>query len=132
MLWTADAQSQTRPAARAPKLECGDVLAFQVLLDRLGFSPGQIDGRSGRNFSRAVGALQQARGLPSTGHPDCELWRALGGGDPASSTTVSYVITDEDAKGPFASPIPNDLVKQAALPSLDYQSLIEQSGRALS
>src|SRR5216110_3084854 len=78
-----------RPAPRsaaAPTLACGDLLGFQVLLDRQGFSPGQIDGLSGTSFSHALSALQSARGLPLTGSPDCATWQALF--SPGSEPTV--------------------------------------------
>jgi len=39
--------------ARTPLERCGDLLAFQVRLDRQGFSPGEIDGRAGTKFARA-------------------------------------------------------------------------------
>jgi lipoprotein-anchoring transpeptidase ErfK/SrfK len=114
-----------RPAA--PTLKCGDLIGFQVLLDRQGFSPGEIDGRKGANFSHALAALQAARNLPATGEPDCDTWRALGG-DRAEPTTVTYVVTAEDAKGPFQPRIPPRLVDQAKLPALAYGSLTELLG----
>src|SRR5919204_179290 len=66
-----------RPAP--PPLPCGDYLSFQVLLDRQGFSPGEIDAKPGDNFTHAIIALQQARQAPLTGQPDCDTWHALGG-----------------------------------------------------
>ena len=59
-----------KPTARAakpaepPPLPCGDYVAFQVLLDRQNFSPGEIDGKPGVNFSRALTALQNASTQP--------------------------------------------------------------------
>ena len=38
-------------------LPCGDYISFQVLLDRQGFSSGQIDGRPGNNFTHALSDL---------------------------------------------------------------------------
>jgi lipoprotein-anchoring transpeptidase ErfK/SrfK len=43
---------------------------------------------------------------------------------------VSYTITDADVKGPFVASIPDDLVKEAALPSLGYRSAIEKLGES--
>src|SRR5262245_31394064 len=76
---------------RTPPPRCGDLVSFQVLLDRQNFSPGQIDGASGANFTHALSALQQARHVPETGQPDCETWHALGG-DSAGSLLESYTI----------------------------------------
>ena len=87
-------------SAPAPVLKCGDLLGFQVLMDRQGFSPGQIDGKPGANFTHALAALQSAKKLQSTGQPDCDTWKALGG-DSAEPTLTTYTITDADAKGPF-------------------------------
>ena len=39
-------------------LPCGDYVSFQVLLDRQGFSSGQIDGKPGNNFNHALSAAQ--------------------------------------------------------------------------
>ena len=108
----------------APSLPCGDLVGFQVLLDRQRFSPGQIDGRTGANFSHALSALQTARKLQPTGKPDCDTWKALGAGT-AEPTTTAYTLTDEDVKGPFEERIPPKLADQAKLETLGYQSTTE-------
>src|ERR1700748_3751906 len=89
----APARKPAPKTAPAPKLECGDLVSFQVLLDRQGFSPGQIDGKTGVNFSHALAALQTAKKLQSNGQPDCDTWKALGG-DSAEATVTSYTLTD--------------------------------------
>jgi len=126
----ADLHAQTKkrpaPARRAPAaptLECGDLVGFQVLLDRQAFSPGEIDGRTGANFSHVLAALQTARKLQPTGQPDCDTWKALGG-DSAEPTITTYTLTDEDVKGPFEK-IPPKLAEQSHLDALGYQSTTE-------
>src|SRR4051794_7479334 len=114
------------PAAKAappPPLPCGDLVAFQVLMDRQGFSTGQIDGRTGINFTHALAALQDAKKLPTTGSPDCDTWKALGG-DSAAPTITAYTLTDADVTGPFER-IPPKLADQARLEALNYQSASE-------
>ena len=118
-----------RPVRKTPTpaaLRCGDLVGFQVLLDRQGFSPGQIDGKTGANFSHALSALQTAKKMQPSGKPDCETWKALGG-DTAEPTVTTYTITDEDVKGPFEK-IPLKAADQAKLPALSYQSATEMIG----
>src|SRR5439155_8474619 len=76
-------------------LPCGDYFGFQVLLDRQGFSPGQIDGKPGDNVSHALAAFQAAKRLAGNGAADCDTWRTLGG-DPARPPIATYTVTGQD------------------------------------
>lgn len=103
---------------------CGDLFAYQVLLDRQGFSSAQIDGKPGNNTTRALRAFQESRDLPATGRPDCATWRALEGD--STSATLTYVVTEADVAGPFTPEIPNELPQQATLPALGYKNVEER------
>jgi lipoprotein-anchoring transpeptidase ErfK/SrfK len=116
----ANAAQQSGPDA------CGTPLAFQVLLDRRAFSPGEIDGTIGPNAARALVAFQTANKLQPTGAADCATWAALGAD--ASSVTTKYQVTTADAAGPFAERIPADLTEQAKLSALSYRSVVERLG----
>jgi lipoprotein-anchoring transpeptidase ErfK/SrfK len=115
-------RAQARESTMKPK--CGDPLAFQVLLDRQGFSPGEIDGRLGLNASRALAAFQETRGIARSGHPDCPTWSALDGEN--AEIKATYQITEEDARGPFADHIPAETADQSKLTTLAYRSILEK------
>src|SRR5438128_5215729 len=77
----------------------------QFLLDRAGFSPGEIDGRNGDNFKKALRAFATSRSLKYGNALTPELWAALveTSNDPA---LVEYTITETDVKGPFLERVP--------------------------
>ena len=111
------------PPHTAPVIN--EILAAQVALDRSGFSPGEIDGKAGRNLQRALAAFQQSHELPATGRMDDQTWKQLAttGGD--VPPLVEYAITDADAAGPFTPDIPQKLPDQAALDALNYRTPLE-------
>lgn len=94
------------------------LLAQQVYLDRAHFSPGEIDGRGGPNTIRAASAFGRAQGT--------SLEQAMAGN--TAAPTTDYAITDDDAAGPFAGAIPDDMMAKAQLPALSYTSIVEALG----
>ena len=117
-------QPRSSPTDKASKI-ISEVLAAQVMLDRSGFSPGEIDGMAGSNFLRAVSAFQKSRGLDVSGLLDeatAERLHKDAGDVPA---VVTYVLTDADIAGPFQPDIPSDLVEQSKLDMLGYRNPLE-------
>jgi lipoprotein-anchoring transpeptidase ErfK/SrfK len=98
-------------------------LAVQVALDRSGFSPGEIDGRMGRNTRLAITAFREARGLAPSEAVDDELRAALG--EHAATPLVEYTVTEADVAGPFVASIPSDMMEQSTLDALSYTSAWE-------
>jgi len=101
-----------------------ETLAVQVMLDRAGFSPGEIDGTPGRNLQRALAAFQRAHGLAPSGAIDEGTLTALINRSRGRPPVVTYEIAPEDLAGPFVG-VPTDLMEQAKLESLAYASPLE-------
>lgn len=100
-------------------------LTTQVLLDRLGFGPGPIDGHSGTNLNRALKGFQQARGLSPTGRIDAATAKALAA-YAETPGTIEVTLTQGDVAGPFVGPIPKEPADQAKLPAMGYSDLMEE------
>ena len=90
-----------------------EALALQVTLDKAGFSPGEMDGKLGKNTLRALEAFEGARGQKAAPAPNGGL--------------RDYTITAEDARGPFTK-VPADMMAKSKLKALNYASLAEMLG----
>lgn len=112
-------QAAQRKMAPDPK-----VMQAQVILDRLGFSPGVIDGRAGGTLGLAVAGFQKANDLPPTGRMDVRT-AALIGQYGATPPTAQVTLSSADLAGPFVGPIPHGEDRQAQLPSLGYANPLE-------
>ena len=95
-----------------------ETLAIQVLLDRLQFSPGQIDGTEGLNTLNAMDAFQRERGRRVS-----DLVTTS-----AAPATVRYTITAADMATPIVKVIPPDMIAKSKLPRMAYTSHLEMLG----
>ena len=116
--------AQTARPPAGPKID-SQIMQVQVNLDRLGFSPGVIDGKQGESLRLALRGFQQARGLKPTGRIDPQTLQALSEGGPLPAT-VTAAIGPGDMAGPFINPIPRDPEVQAKLPCLCYRTVLEK------
>jgi lipoprotein-anchoring transpeptidase ErfK/SrfK len=112
-----------RPTIDHPAL--ATVLRAQILLSRAHFSVGEIDGFNGLNFRHAIKGFQTAHQIPATGVLNKATLNALN--TDSAPALISYTITKTDVAGPFVK-IPDDLMAQAALARMDYESVDDKLG----
>lgn len=100
-----------------------EIAALQVLLDRVGASPGVIDGRFGSNVEKALAAYRDITGQTLRSTDAIAITEALAntGGDAFSL----YEITNEDAAGPYIASVPEDYSHKAQLEHMSYTSVTE-------
>jgi lipoprotein-anchoring transpeptidase ErfK/SrfK len=102
------------------------VAKVQILLDQVGFSPGVIDGRWGKNTEKAVYWFQKAGGLGATGKVDRATLDALQG-EGGGRQVTAHSLTEADVGGPFQE-LPEDVYARAEQPCLCYESRREKLG----
>ena len=100
------------------------VMRAQVVLDRIGFGPGVIDGKMGISTENALSGFQEANDLAITGKLDDETKRALAEWDRIPATRVVTIPASwGDAQ---FKPIPEDPARKAEADNLGYTSLDEK------
>jgi lipoprotein-anchoring transpeptidase ErfK/SrfK len=114
--FTGKVPSEDRVSALAVKV--------QVLLDRAGFSPGEIDGKFGENVEKALQAFTETNHLAPGKVLTPEIWAKLqpAGGD---AVITDYVLTDQDLKGPYIEKLPVKMEEMRSLKALSYTSVKE-------
>ncbi len=119
----ADAGSDTQ-AADIPDPEDRPIMQAQVVLDRIGFGPGVIDGKMGMSTENALNGFQEANDLDVTGELDEATKQALAEWDRIPATRVVTIPASwSDAE---YTDIPEDTAAKAELDRMGYKSLDER------
>lgn len=109
----------TSVLAGEKSLPLADRIAWQIALDRVGFSPGLIDGKIGPKTRLATREAQRVLGLPQSGELDAATREKLKVNP--QSAFAPYIITASDmgSVGPTAA----EWEAKSKLPRLGYESL---------
>lgn len=100
------------------------IMQVQVVLDRVGFGPGVIDGKMGMSTENALRGFQEANELEVTGELDDATRTALSDWD---SVPATRIVTVPASWGTTKySEIPEDPGEKAELEKLGYTSLDER------
>src|SRR5262249_392655 len=102
--------STKKPAA--PPID-EQVLKTQVMLDRAGYSPGEIDANMGTSTQKALAVFTKYGGNAA----------ALPGDE-----VTTYALTDQDGAGPFPPDPPAPMMEMAKLGALNYKDVAEKLG----
>lgn len=105
-------------------------LALQIRLERVRFSPGEIDGKAGGNTARALSGYQAFKGLPVTGQADAATLAALEADVGDTPLMAEYTLTQDDIDYPYV-PIPSGFMAQSRMKALSYSSIGEKIGETV-
>lgn len=111
-------------AADIPDPEQRPVMQQQVVLDRMGFGPGVIDGKMGISTVNAIKGFQEANELEVTGTIDEATAQAMAQWKSIPATRVVTVPADWGQERYFATP--EKPADQAKMERLGYVSLDER------
>jgi len=99
-------------------------MQLQVVLDRLGFSTGVVDGKMGTSTTNALKGFQEANGLDVSGEWD-EPTKAMLAKWQAIPATRTVKIPASYAEAPVAA-LPEKASEQAKLATMGYESTLER------
>ncbi len=100
------------------------IMQAQVVMDRVGFGPGVIDGKMGMSTENALRGFQETKDLEVTGKLDEATKTALAEWDRIPATRV--VTIPESWSSAEYTDIPDDTAAKAKLDRLGYTSLEER------
>ena len=111
-------------ASDIPDSEERPIMQAQVVLDRVGFMPGVVDGKMGMSTVNALKGFQEANALEVTGKMDEATTAKLA---QFASTPATRVVTipADWGQGPYYA-MPTKPEDQAKMPQLGYVSLDER------
>jgi len=121
---STDGTSEGDSAAGMADFQQQPTMQLQVVLDRLGFTPGVVDGEVGSSTRNALEGFQEANGLAVSGELDTETKQALEQWRSIPATRMVTIPADF-AQGPF-QPTPESAAEQAKMDRLGYTSLDEK------
>ena len=107
-----------------PDSEKRPIMQAQVVLDRIGFGPGVIDGKMGMSTENALMGFQEANDLETSGELDEATKQALAEWDRIPATRV--VTIPENWGDADYEAIPEDTAAKAKMERLGYTSLDER------
>lgn len=126
----ADAMASRDPAPGqkatngSPEDKARPLMQAQVVMERLGFGPGIIDGKAGLSFTNALEGFQESRDLPVTGELDPATREALAQWDNIPATRM-VTIPASWGETPFTA-LPEGMAEQAKMTRLGYEGMAEK------
>lgn len=120
----SETDSGNAPGNNIPDPEDRPVMQTQVVLERLGFGPGVIDGKRGISLSNAIAGFQESRDLTVTGELDEATRQALAQWDNIAATRV--VTIPQDWGDIAFAEVPEGAAQQAKMKRLGYEDMAEK------
>ena len=120
----ANAGGEQAQPSELPDAEERPIMQVQVVLDRVGFGPGVIDGKMGMSTENALRGFQEANDLETTGKLDEATKSALADWERIPATRV-VTIPASWGEESYVD-MPEDVAEKAKLERLGYASLDER------
>jgi len=114
---------EINPKAKAISADEMRLAKLQILLDRLGLSPGAINGQATEHLDRVVKLYQSKQEAKLLVESEAAIDEALNANGGEAFET--YTLTAKDIAGPFEPEIPSRIQDQAELKRLSFRNVEE-------